>query len=249
MEDYLIANGVRDAVLHLYDDSQRAGEDLRELVEHARGIRAILDHLPRGKYPDFIIEQVAIAGALVPNILDDPDVARRMAGAVATALDQNTAEEDRGWQGEMTGTGGLRFFRDVRGVREAYEIDAPLLASAEARRLNAEVPEFQAVFRRSATLRRKDAEYPIASPTALFETIKQIGSQGVSIQRYKGLGEMNPEQLWETTLDPQVRSLLQVRVDHLDTADDLFSQLMGDVVETRRQFISDNALKVINLDV
>jgi len=249
LEDYLITSGVKDAVLHLYDDSQRAGEDLRELAEHARGIRAILNNLPRGKYPDFIIEQVAIAGALTPDVLDDPAEARRVAQAIATALDQNTAEEDRGWQGEATNTGGLRFFRDVRGVREAYEIDAPLLASTEARRLNAEVPELQAVFRRSATLRRKDNEYIIASPTALFETIKQIGSQGISIQRYKGLGEMNPEQLWETTLDPQVRSLLQVKVDHSDTADDLFSQLMGDVVETRRQFIYDNALKVSNLDV
>ncbi|MSP43115.1 MAG: DNA topoisomerase (ATP-hydrolyzing) subunit B [Alphaproteobacteria bacterium] len=249
MEDYLIASGVKDAVLHLHDDSQRAGHDLQELVEHARGIRAILNHLPRGKYPDFIIEQVAIAGALQPNILAEPNEALRLAQAVAEALDQNTAEEDRGWQGEVTSTCGLRFFRDVRGVREAYEIDAPLLASAEARRLNAEVPELQAVFRRSATLRRKDTEYAIASPTALFETIKQIGSQGMSIQRYKGLGEMNPEQLWETTLDPRVRTLLQVKVDHFDTADDLFSQLMGDVVETRRQFIYDNALKVSNLDV
>ncbi len=249
LENFLITSGVRDAVLHLHDGSQRAGKDLQELVEHARGIRATLDHLPRGKYPDFIIEQVAIAGALKPENLDDPANAGRMAEAVAAALDQNSAEEDRGWRGVATEQGGLQFFREVRGVRESYDIDAPLLASAEARRLNAEVPELQAVFQRSATLRRRDAVHAIASPTALLETIKQIGGQGISIQRYKGLGEMNPEQLWETTLDPQVRSLLQVRVDQSDTADDLFSQLMGDVVESRRQFIYDNALKVSNLDV
>ncbi len=249
LEAFLISSGVKDAVLHLHDGSQRAGEDLRQLVEHARGIRAILDHLPRGKYPDFIIEQAAIAGALSPDALDDPAGARAMADAVAAALDQNSAEEDRGWRGEVIESGGLRFSRDVRGVRESYEIDAPLLASAEARRLNAQVPELQTVFRRSATLRRKDNEYSAAAPTALLAIIKQLGGQGVSIQRYKGLGEMNPEQLWETTLDPQVRSLLQVKVDHSDTADDLFSQLMGDVVETRRQFIYDNALKVSNLDV
>jgi len=249
LEDYLITSGVKDSVLHLHDGSQRAGQDLQELVEHARGIRAILNSLPRGKYPDFIIEQVAIAGALKPEQLDDPSNAGRVAQAVAEALDHNSAEEDRGWQGIAIEHGGLRFFRDVRGVRESYDIDAPLLASVEARRLNAEVPALQAAFRRAATMRRRDNVYAIASPTALFETIKQIGSQGISIQRYKGLGEMNPEQLWETTLDPQVRTLLQVKVDQADTADDLFSQLMGDVVESRRQFIYDNALKVSNLDV
>ena len=249
LEDFLITTGVRDAVLTLHDGSQRAGEDLRVLVDHARSVRAILNNLARGKYPDYIIEQVAIAGALDPDLLRDQQKAQEAAEQVAAALDENAPEEDRGWRGEANGQGGLRFVREVRGVRETFEIDGPLIASAEARRLNAEVPELQEVYRRPAVLRHRQAEHVITSPTALFETIKRLGGQGISIQRYKGLGEMNPEQLWETTLDPQVRSLLQVKVDHLDTADDLFTQLMGDVVESRREFIYDNALKVTNLDV
>ncbi len=249
LDDYLIDMGVKDAVLTLHDNSQRAGADLRELVEHARVFRGILNNLPRGKYPDFIIEQVAIAGALNPDILGDAEKAQTSAAYIARVLDRNEPEEERGWHGEPLADGGLRFYRDVRGVSESYVIDGPLIASAEARRLDAEVAELQSVYLSAAVLRRKDEGFPIASPTMLLQTIKRLGGQGVSVQRYKGLGEMNPGQLWETTLDPEVRSLLQVRVDHSDTADDVFSQLMGDVVESRRQFIHDNALNVSNLDV
>jgi DNA gyrase subunit B len=95
----------------------------------------------------------------------------------------------------------------------------------------------------------KDKEYPITGPVALVDTISSLGRKGVAIQRYKGLGEMNPDQLWQTTLDPNARTLLQVRVSHADDAEEVFSTLMGDTVETRREFIEQNAMKVANLDV
>lgn len=249
LEQYLIDSGLKDAVLTLHDGTQRAGADLRALVQHALRFRQTLDSLPRGKYPDFIIEQVAIAGALNPEVLSEPEKAAEAAQFVAQVLDRDTAEAERGWQGEPTGDGGLLFSREVRGVRESFEIDAPLVASAEARRLHAEFDELQAVYLKPATFTRKDNVEAVVSPTELLRVVRRFGSQSMAIQRYKGLGEMNPEQLWETTLDPEVRSLLQVQVEHADTADDLFSQLMGDVVDARRQFISDNALNVANLDI
>ena len=108
--------------------------------------------------------------------------------------------------------------------------------------------KLQAVFGRHGTLRSKEREIPITGPVGLVDAVMDVGRKGVSIQRYKGLGEMNPEQLWETTLDVNARTLLQVRVNHADSADDVFSTLMGDVVEPRRDFIQENALKVANLD-
>ncbi len=249
LDQYLIDSGLKDAVLTLHDGTQRAGADLRALVQHALRFRRTLDALPRGKYPDFIIEQVAIAGALNPRVLSDPEKAAEAAQYVAQVLDRDTAEAERGWQGEPAGDGGLLFYRELRGVRESFEIDAPLVASAEARRLDAEVEELQAVYLKPASFARKDSVETVTAPTELLKVVRRFGSQGMSVQRYKGLGEMNPEQLWETTLDPEARSLLQVQVEHADTADDLFSQLMGDVVDARRQFISDNALNVANLDI
>ena len=145
--------------------------------------------------------------------------------------------------------GGLAFARDVRGVREAYEIDGRLIASADARRLDTKAAHLQEVYARPAELRRKDTTARIHSPSELLDAVFSAGRKGMSIQRYKGLGEMNPEQLWETTLDVNVRSLLQVKVRETDQADDMFTRLMGDVVEPRRDFIRENALLVANLDV
>jgi len=130
----------------------------------------------------------------------------------------------------------------VRGVKEYAVIDGALLGSADARKLDEYAPILQETYPRTGILRRKDSETPIHGPVSLFEAVTDTGRKGIAMQRYKGLGEMNPEQLWETTLDTNVRSLLQVRVKEVDEADDIFTKLMGDVVEPRREFIQDNAL-------
>jgi DNA gyrase subunit B len=249
LEDHLIEAGLADAVLQLHDGSQRAGADLRHLVDDARICRQLLHSLAR-RYAQPVVEQVAIAGALNPDVLGDPERARAAAGYVAQRLNVLASENERGWTGEPTADGGLRFRRLVRGVIEAHVIDGPLIRSAEARKLDRLAPELQAVFGHRAKFRRKDEEVQVHSPISLLDTVMAWGRKGMSPpQRYKGLGEMNPSQLWETTLDPSVRSLLQVKVAQADEADGIFATLMGDVVEPRREFIQSNALTVANLDV
>ncbi len=248
LEEYLVEAGLEDTVLELGSGEERAGEDLRSIVEEALAIRAALDAL-HTRYPRFVVEQVAIAGALSPEVLSHPEHAKDAAAYVAVRLDALSEETERGWEGEPTEDGGLQFAREVRGVREAFTIDGKLIASADARRLDQKAAHLQEIYAKAATLRRKDTSIELHSPTELLDAIFTAGRKGFSIQRYKGLGEMNPEQLWETTLDTNVRSLLKVHVRELDQADDMFTKLMGDVVEPRRDFIKENALQVANLDV
>ena len=248
LQDYLVETGLEDMVLTLNDGSQRGGHDLREIVETARAVNDIVSNLP-SKYPHFAVEQAAIAGALNPELLSDADRARDAADYIARRLDLLSDETERGWSGRPTQDGGLRFEREVRGVSEDVLIDGPLIASADARRLDARAKDLQEIYTKLATLTRKDDSHEIRSPSQLLKAVFAAGSKGVSMQRYKGLGEMNPDQLWVTTLDHDARSLLQVRIRELDQADDLFVKLMGDLVEPRRAFIQDNALSVANLDV
>jgi len=248
LEDYLIEAGLEGAVLRSSGGQERAGADLRELVEHARVVRASLDALPQ-KYPRFVIEQLAIAGACNPDFLKDPARAAETAADVASRLDGLANEWERGWAGEATADGGLMVAREVRGVREMYVIDGAFLASQEARRLDHLRDEMRSIYAGGAQLRRKDDERHARSPSELLEAVLDFGRKGLSLQRYKGLGEMNPDQLWETTLDPDARVLLQVKVAQGDTADEIFAKLMGDVVEPRRDFIQSNAHAVANLDI
>ncbi len=248
LEDYLVSTGLEDMVLTLHDGTQRSGADLRGIVEKARAVRSVLKGLPP-KYPHFVVEQAAIAGALNPRILAEGAHAAEAAAYIARRLDLLSDETERGWAGEVTAEGGLAFHRDVRGVREDVLIDPPLIDSADARRLDRDAAHLQEVYVKAATLRRKDDVHEIRSPSQLLDAVFAAGSKGIAMQRYKGLGEMNPEQLWETTLDKDARSLLQVKVRELDEADDLFVKLMGDVVEPRRDFIRENALSVANLDI
>jgi DNA gyrase subunit B len=145
--------------------------------------------------------------------------------------------------------GGLKFRREVRGVTETIAIDGALIASADARKLDRMAAELQATYLRAGILKRKDATREVRAPSQLLDAIFEWGRSGLTLQRYKGLGEMNPDQLWETTLDENARTLLLVKVEHADDADDLFAKLMGELVEPRREFIQDNALNVANLDV
>jgi DNA gyrase subunit B len=248
LEDYLIESGLDGAVLTLFSGEELAGEDLAARARAARDCGPILDALSR-RYSRDIVEQTAIAGALGADALSDPEKAQGAAAYVARRLDQLAPETERGWQGEPTGDGGLRFWRNLRGVRETHVIDGPLIRSADARKLDEMAPALQATYERRAVLRRGDVETIVRSPTQFLDTVFAAGRKGLSVQRYKGLGEMNAEQLWETTLDPNARTLLQVRVKEADEASDLFGTLMGDNVEPRRAFIQDNALSVANLDV
>ncbi len=248
LEAYLVDTGLENTTLVLADGTERAGADLRAIVEEALSIRSALDAL-HSRYPRPLIEQAAIAGVLNPEVLSSPERAAEAAANIARRLDVIADETERGWAGEPTSDGGLSFTREVRGVKEAWTLDGKLIGSADALRLDRRADHLQEIYERPAKLRRKDGETAIHGPTSLLDAIFAFGRKGITMQRYKGLGEMNPEQLWETTLDPNVRTLLRVKVSELDEADDIFTKLMGDVVEPRRDFIRENALSVANLDV
>jgi DNA gyrase subunit B len=240
LEDYLIENGLDDSVLKLASGEERAGADLKKLVENARGVRNLLNGL-HSRYNRKVIEQAAIAGVLTPNVTGNPEAAAAAADYIARRLDVLSDETERGWKGRFD-TEGFHFERMVRGVKDAALIDQALLGSADARKLDENAPLLQEVYAKPSTLRRKGEDTPIYGPIGLFEAVTGVGRKGISMQRYKGLGEMNPEQLWETTLNIDVRSLLQVKVREVDEADDIFGRLMGDLVEPRRDFIQENAL-------
>jgi len=248
LEDFLIESGLGEAVLTLASGEQRSGPDLAELLTQARLIKSILSALPP-KYPQFIIEQTAIAGALTPDILSKSELAEQSAQYIAARLNRMADEVERGWEGLPSGDGGLTFARELRGVREAFNIDGPLISSKDARALDELAPALQTVYLDPAKLTIKDRDIAINTPSQLLAAVLDQGRHGVALQRYKGLGEMNPEQLWQTTLDKDARSLLQVKVQDVAESNDLFEQLMGDVVEPRREFIQKNALAVTNLDI
>jgi DNA gyrase subunit B len=195
-----------------------------------------------------VVEQAAIAGVLNPRITSDLATANAAADYIAKRLDALADEVERGWIGRFTEGEGFFFERTVRGVKDVAMIDDALLGSADARKLDEYAARLQEAYPRPGTLRRKDTETAIHGPVSLFEAVTDAGRKGVALQRYKGLGEMNPSQLWETTLDTNARSLLQVKVREVDEADDIFTKLMGDVVEPRRDFIQENSLSA-NVDV
>jgi DNA gyrase subunit B len=239
---------LRDAVFTQHDGVQRAGNDLRALIDHARVTRNLLQPLMRKIGSLDVAEQAAIAGLLGLAILDDPAQIAEAARVLARRLDGLSPPAERGWRGEVAGQTFI-ITRTRHGVTERYELDAQLLKSAEARRLDERTGELQEVYAKPGKLVARDKEFAIKGPTALVEAVIEMGPKSGDIQRYKGLGEMNPEQLWETTLNPDVRSLLQVKVPHAAQAEETFSTLMGDLVEPRRDFIQANALEVANLDV
>jgi DNA gyrase subunit B len=247
LEDYLIDLGTVEASLDLASGVSFHGAQLVKLVEEARIVRNTIRAL-HSRYSHFVVEQAAIAGVLRPEIVDDAERGTQAAEYVARRLDILSEETERGWQGRVE-NGGYVFTRIVRGVTEAQILDASLLESQEAKRIDEFANTLQEVYGQPAKLVRKGDSKAIYGPMALFEAVTAFGARGVNLQRYKGLGEMNPDQLWETTLDREMRSLLQVKVKDVADADDLFVKLMGDVVEPRREFIQDNALSVANLDI
>ncbi|MGI9514903.1 MAG: DNA topoisomerase (ATP-hydrolyzing) subunit B [Anderseniella sp.] len=248
LEEFLVDQGMEDTVLITADGVEHGSQDLRGIIDSALQVRSALETL-HTRYARNVVEQAAIAGAFNPEVIASQDRANEAAAYIARRLNTISEETERGWEGVADSDGGLTFTRELRGVREAHSLDARMIGSAEAIRLDRLAAHLQEVYARPAKLRRKDTETAIYSPMDLIDAVFAQGRKGISMQRYKGLGEMNPEQLWETTLDKNVRSLLRVKVSELDEADDLFTKLMGDVVEPRRDFIRENALNVANLDV
>ena len=245
LEDYLVQQGIEGTVFRLGSGEEITGQDLVRVVSEARQLKRVLEAFPT-HYPRHILEQSAIAGAFVPGVVD-ADL-QGTADKVAQRLDMIALEYEKGWQGRITQDHGIRLARILRGVEEVRTLDGPMLRSGEARKTGSFTKSLQGTYGTPGTLQRKDRNQAIFGPLGLLDMVLKEGEKGLSLQRYKGLGEMNPGQLWETTLDPDARTLLQVKVDDVAEADDLFTKLMGDVVEPRREFIQNNALNVENLD-
>ncbi|MDH6269330.1 DNA gyrase subunit B [Rhizobium sp. SG_E_25_P2] len=248
LDDYLIDAGLEDVSLRLGGGEVRIGADLRDVIHDALRVRALIDGL-HSRYNRSLVEQAAIAGGLNAELMSDRDRAEAVSTEIARRMNVIAEETERGWTGEMSDAGALRFERMVRGVKESLVIDMALIGSQDARMIDQMSSRLGEIYGVPPALVRREGETEIAGPRMLLESVFTFGRKGLSMQRYKGLGEMNAEQLWETTLDPNVRSLLQVRVNDATDADGLFSRLMGDEVEPRRDFIQENALSVANLDI
>lgn len=263
LDRYLVDAGLQGRVLETAEGA-RGDADLRALVDHALRLRNLLGFVPR-RYNSAIIEQMALAGALDPSL----DRATREQALEYAAQRLGQGDTEAQWSARMREDGSVRFDRLWRGVTDVHEVEARFLTSTEAHKLHALCAEHALAYARPAMLVKMGAEADtvpdddveaddtpaplgddaITRPTQLLDAVLAAGRKGLSIQRYKGLGEMNAEQLWETTLDPDVRVLLQVKVEDADVTDEIFTRLMGDVVEPRREFIQENALNVANLDV
>ena len=236
MDAYLIEEGSSEAELDVASGERRMGLDLQSLVREAKALSAGVDRLSQ-RAPAFAIEQAALAGLFA----DNADMAAT-ATAAAVRLNLYAEEGDGEWTGAPGEQGAVVFARTRRAVQETIVLEETLIRSLDARRLAERAAAFDGVFAAPATYRRKDKSTTIRGPLDLLNAVLDAGKKGLAIQRYKGLGEMNPEQLWETTLDVNARTLLQVSVEHEEDANDLFAKLMGDVVEPRRDFIQENAL-------
>ena len=247
LEDFLIDSGLEDTVLLTGTGEDRAGRDLRDIVTQARSIVSAMDGL-HSRYNRVVVEQAAIGGVFEPTHTQSAEQANALAQQIAQRLDAIAEETETGWTGRY-GNDGFMFSRVVRGVTEAHALDRALLVSLDARRLNEKRAHLAEVYGKPGKLKRKDHTQPIHGPRGLLDAVYEAGRKGLSMQRYKGLGEMNADQLAETTLEPDSRTLLQVKTGDLTEADEIFSKLMGDVVEPRRDFIVTNALTVANLDV
>ena len=249
MEDYLIRGGCDEAVLIRGDGEQIVGQDLVDLVDRNNKARSLISTLGR-KAPEKIIEQLAIHGLFNQELLNDIPALKNELAKLVDVLNAFEAEYDKGWTAEVAGDGSLVFSRTLRGVEEKHVIGNGILDSSEAKVLNELRGSLHDTYAEPSKLIVKGGfEKKITGPVALVDAIFAAGRKGIAINRYKGLGEMNPEQLWETTLDPEARSLLQVKIEHMDEADETFATLMGDVVEPRKEFIQENALNVVNLDI
>ncbi|MEZ5835499.1 MAG: DNA topoisomerase (ATP-hydrolyzing) subunit B [Geminicoccaceae bacterium] len=245
LENHLIATGIDDGVLRIGETRTLEGEELAALIEEARVARSMVLSLSR-RHPSELVEALALAGGFIEGAMSDEAPALAMGQEVARRL---SARGRGGWQVHASDEGELVFHHQLGERRVRHRLEPALARTVEARKLAEALHKLDGLFDQECILARKDQEIRVDGPVSLVDSVLQLGRKGLSIQRYKGLGEMNPDQLWETTLDPEIRSLIQVRVEHADQADDIFTTLMGDLVEPRREFIQENALKVVNLDI
>ena len=248
LDIYLMDAGLKDAVLITADGNQMAGADLVDVANLAVATSRLIETVGRQLGNRDVIEQAAIAGLINPAMLDNAKAAEDLANRLEAKADSL----EKGWSGmiEQTDNGpAIVVQRRLRGITERHVIDRRIVATGEARRLNEAATHLQTIYGKPASLRYANQQITINGPSELSQLIFQTGRKGAQISRYKGLGEMNPSQLWETTLDPEQRILLQVTIDQEDEADNAFSTLMGEAVEERRNFIQENALRVANLDV
>ncbi|MCK6450527.1 MAG: DNA topoisomerase (ATP-hydrolyzing) subunit B [Alphaproteobacteria bacterium] len=249
LDEYLITGSIEGMVFRLHNGTQLAGPDLLDVLERARRVRNRVVPLAAKVGSEAVVEQAAIAGALNPEVIADGERARQAAEYIAKRLNKLEPENERHWRGEALPDGGMAFTRTLRGVTSRHVIDGQMIRSIEAHRLDRRMVELQETYLEHGKLVTKEKEFAITGPLSLLATVLDQARKGIEVKRYKGLGEMNPDQLWHTTLDPNARSLLQVKVTHADQAQEVFTTLMGDLVEPRRDFIQQNALKVANLDV
>jgi DNA gyrase subunit B len=249
LDDYLIETGIDDCAFEQFNGEVIVGRDLEAIVREARTIRQPIQQIARKVGSQMLVEQAAIAGVLRPDVLADAEQAGAAAAYLALRMNALSLEDEQGWEAEA-GENGVTVFRTLRGVYEAHVLSPDILRGAEARRVDQATAGLQEHFRSNGKLKYKDKDVAVINgPIGLFEAVIEQARKGLTIQRYKGLGEMNADQLWDTTLDPESRSLLQVKVSHADEAEEIFSTLMGEVVEPRKDFIQANALSVANLDV
>ena len=248
LDIYLMDAGLKDAVLITADGNQMAGADLVDVANLAVATSRLIETVGRQLGNRDVIEQAAIAGLINPAMLDDAKAAEDLANRLEAKADSL----EKGWSGmiDQTDNGpAIVVQRRLRGITEHHVIDRRIVATGEARRLNEAATHLQTIYGKPAGLRYANQQITINGPSELSQLIFQTGRKGAQISRYKGLGEMNPSQLWETTLDPEQRILLQVTIEQEDEVDNTFSTLMGEAVEERRNFIQENALRVANLDV
>ena len=248
LDIYLMDAGLKDAVLITADGNQMAGADLVDVANLAVATSRLIETVGRQLGNRDVIEQAAIAGLINPAMLDDAKAAEDLANRLEAKADSL----EKGWSGmiDQTDNGpAIVVQRRLRGITEHHVIDRRIVATGEARRLDEAATHLQTIYGKPASLRYANQQITINGPSELSQLIFQTGRKGAQISRYKGLGEMNPSQLWETTLDPEQRILLQVTIEQEDEVDNTFSTLMGEAVEERRNFIQENALRVANLDV
>jgi DNA gyrase subunit B len=249
LDNYLVDQLVTDTYLITNNDEHRTSNDLKSLILSAKRQNSSIKALSKNINID-LIERMAISGALDVNLLDDIEKASIVADFVTNALNKFAIPGEDGWKGEYNIEEKKYYFsHDRRGVISEYVIDKVILGSADARKLGKDATELQETYFNGATLVKGDDSYKISGPSDLYETSIEQGRKGLAIARYKGLGEMNPEQLWETTLDPDARILLKVNIDDAAEADNVFSTLMGEEVEPRRNFIQERALEAENIDI
>jgi DNA gyrase subunit B len=247
LQDYLLDSALEDATLIEGNGERRIGADLRAFALQLVRFNSLLSSLAR-RLPIALAQAAALAGALSEEVLSNPQLAATKGQQIADSINSAiTQAGEKKWD-VHTEEHKLVFTREIRGVMQRTTIDRSIVATPEAMELNRIGKEIASAFEKPVTFARKNTETILATPVLLLEHLFETGKKGLSLQRFKGLGEMNAEQLWETTLDPDSRTLLQVKIQHVDEAEEVFSTLMGGVVEPRRDFIQENALKVVNLD-